>query len=158
LAIVLSNLAAIRFESVRGIQTHDSSENFGESLAGGYDGNRIRMRRSRRPIGGGDEAFLDGHVSAFSFFDGLPHSILPVPVAGSFEALNAKLEADYLSESFGHFRDCWCPRSRPLRTPRRRFTLRIWFGFGGNPFKAKRYGLPVRHEFPLDEGQVQRMA
>jgi transposase len=44
------------------------------------------------------EAFLDGHVSAISFFGGLPHSILPVPVAGSFEALNAKLEADCLSE------------------------------------------------------------
>ena len=105
------------------------------------------------------EAFLDGHVSAFAFFGGVPHSILydntklavaricgdgkrertrafsglvshylfrdrfgrpgkgndkgkveglvkngrrrfltPVPVAASFEALNAKLEADCLSE------------------------------------------------------------
>jgi hypothetical protein len=105
------------------------------------------------------EAFLDGHVSAFAFFGGIPRSILydntklaeakicgdgkrertrafsglishylfrdrfgrpgkgndkgkveglvkngrrrfltPVPVAGSFEALNAKLEADCLSE------------------------------------------------------------
>ena len=46
---------------------------------------------------------------------------------------------------------------RPLRTPRRCLALRIGSDWRESS-QSERYGLPLRQEFPLDQGQDQRMA